>query len=96
MPGGDFYTAEIDANGRVNLIANDVKLSTVGSFPTPATTVKPTWMAELQAAIAPGRLNLGDPALEAAIRAAFAAGRVRIRQLNADYSPAGGGNITGY
>ena len=96
VPGGDFYTAEIDANGRVNLIATDVKLSTVGRFPTPATTVKPTWMAELQAALAPGRLNLGDPALEAAIRAAFAAGRVRIRQLNADYSPGGGGSITGY
>ena len=96
VPGGDFYTAEIDANGQVNLIATDVKLSTVGSFPTPATTVKSTWMAELQAAIAPGTLNLGDPALENAIRAAFAAGRVRIRQLNADYSPNGGGTITGY
>ncbi|MGW5671220.1 eCIS core domain-containing protein [Micromonospora sp. NPDC003776] len=96
VPGGDFYTGEIDANGQVTLIATDVKLSTVGSFPTPATTIKPTWMAELQAAIAPGRLNLGDPALEAAIRAAFAAGRVRIRQLNADYSPTGGGTITGW
>lgn len=96
VPGGDFYTAEVDANGQVTLIATDVKLSTVGSFPTPATTIKPTWMAELQAAIAPGRLNLGDPALEAAIRAAFAAGRVRIRQLNADYSPTGGGGITGW
>jgi Domain of unknown function (DUF4157) len=96
VPGGDFYTAEIDASGQVTLVANDVKLSTIGRFPTPATTVKPTWQAELQAAIAPGRLNLGDPPLENAIRAAFAAGRVRIRQLNADYSPAGGGTITGY
>ncbi|QGN48095.1 DUF4157 domain-containing protein [Micromonospora sp. WMMC415] len=94
VPGGDFYTAQIDANGQVTLIATDVKLSTVGSFPTPATTLKPTWRAELQAAIAPGRLNLGDPALENAIRAAFAAGRIRIRQLNADYSPTGGGTIT--
>jgi hypothetical protein len=96
VPGGDFYTAQIDASGQVTLIANDVKLSTIGKFPTPATTVKPTWQAELQAAIAPGRLNLGDPALENAIRAAFAAGRVSIRQLNADYSPTGGGTITGY
>ena len=96
VPGGDFYTAEIDANGQVTLIANDAKLSTIGQFPTPATTIKPTWMAELAAAIQPGRLNLGDPALESAIRAAFAAGRVRIRQLNADYSPTGGGTITGY
>ncbi len=96
VPGGDFYTAQIDASGQVTLIANDVKLSTIGKFPTPATTVKPTWQAELQAAIAPGRLSLGDPALENAIRAAFAAGRVSIRQLNADYSPTGGGTITGY
>ena len=96
VPGGDFYTAEIDANGHVTLMASDVKLSTIGQFPTPATTIKPTWMAELAAAIQPGRLNLGDPALESAIRAAFAAGRVRIRQLNADYSPTGGGTITGY
>jgi hypothetical protein len=96
VSGGDFYTAQIDATGQVTLVATDVKSSTVGRFPTPATTLKPTWMAELQAAIAPGRLNLGDPPLENAIRAAFAAGRVRIRQINADYSPAGGGDITGY
>jgi Domain of unknown function (DUF4157) len=96
VPGGDFYTAEIDANGQVTLIATDVKLSTVGNFPRPATSIKPTWMAELQAAVAPGRLNLGDPVLENAIRAALTAGRVRIRQLNADYSPTGGGTITGF
>jgi hypothetical protein len=96
VPGGDFYTAQVDANGQVTLIANDVKLSTIGKFPTPGTTVKPTWRAELQAAIGPGRLNVGDPALENAIRDAFNANRVRLRQLNADYSPSGGGRITGY
>ena len=53
-------------------------------------------MAELQAAAAPGRLNLGDPALEAAIRQGYASGRVRIRQLNADCSPGSGGTITGF
>lgn len=96
VPGGDFYTARLDPDGQFTLIATDVKMSTIGQFPTPATTIKPTWMAELQSAIAPGRLNLGDPALEAAIRAAFTAGRVQIRQLNADYSPDGGGTITGF
>ncbi|MEV6489099.1 DUF4157 domain-containing protein [Actinoplanes sp. NPDC051633] len=96
VPGGDFYTARIDPNGQVTLIANDVKMSTIGQFPTPATTLRPTWRAELLAAIQPGRLNLGDPALEAAIRAAFAAGRIQLRQLNADYSPGGGGTITGF
>ena len=53
-------------------------------------------MAELQAATAPGRLNLGDPALETAIRQAYASGQVRMRQLNADYSPSGGGTVTGF
>lgn len=94
--GGDFFTARVDANGQVTLIATDVKMSTIGQFPAPATTLRPAWRAELQAAIQPGRLNLGDPALEAAIRAAFAAGRVQLRQLNADYSPSGGGSITGF
>ena len=96
VPGGDFFTARIDPYGQVDLLVTDVKLSTVGKFPAPATAVKPTWMAELEAAIQPGRLNLGDPVLENSIRAAFSSGRVRIRQLNADYSPSGGGTITGY
>lgn len=96
VQGGDFYTARIDANGQVSLIATDVKMSTIGRFPTPATTLRPTWRAELHAAIQPGRLNLGDPVLEASIRAAFAAGRIQLRQLNADYSPNGRGTITGF
>jgi Domain of unknown function (DUF4157) len=96
VSGPDFLTAEVAGSGQVTLIVTDVKTSTVGTFPTPAASVPPTWMAELQAAIQPGRLNLSDPALEAAIRQAFAQGRVRMRQLNADYSPTGGGRITGF
>jgi hypothetical protein len=96
VAGPDFLTAEVDAAGQATLLVNDAKTSTVGRFPTPESSVPATWMSELQAAIAPGRLNLGDPALEAAIRAAFAQGRVRIRQVNADYSPTGGGRITGF
>lgn len=96
VSGGDFFTARVDPGGQVTLIANDVKTSTVGKFPVPATTIKPTWTAELRAAIQPERLKLGDAALEDAIRSAFDSGRVRIRQLNVDFSTAGGGVITGY
>jgi Domain of unknown function (DUF4157) len=95
VTGGDFFTAEIDADGQVSLIITDVKMSTVGKFPTPATAIPLTWGDQLRAAIAPGRLGLGDPALENAIRAAFAAGRVRVRQVNVDQSPGGQGSITG-
>jgi hypothetical protein len=41
-------------------------------------------------------LDLGARVLEAAIRQAFADGRVEIRQLNADYSPTGDGAVTGF
>jgi hypothetical protein len=59
--GTDFITARTTPNTGVEVIATDVKSSTVGQFPTPATTVPPNWMAEVRAAVAPGRLNLGDP-----------------------------------
>jgi DNA-binding GntR family transcriptional regulator len=52
--------------------------------------------AEVRDAIAPGRLDLGDRVLEAAIRQTFANGRVEIRRLNADHSPTGDGAVTGF
>ncbi|MBL8153468.1 MAG: hypothetical protein JNM70_04730 [Anaerolineae bacterium] len=98
VPGADFITAELDANGKVSqIIVNDAKTSIRGQFPTPeAPGAWTKWNAEVQQAIAPGRLNLGDPALEAEIRQAYAQGRVRLRQLNVDYSPNGQGNISGW
>ena len=96
LAGPDFMTAQFGGNGQATLIVTDVKTSMVGSFPAPATAMPATWTAELQAAIQPGRLNIGDPVKENAIRQAFAQGRVRLRQLNADYSPTGGGAITGF
>ncbi|MGW3287117.1 eCIS core domain-containing protein [Streptomyces sp. NPDC001002] len=96
VSGPDFITAEIDPTGQITIYVNDTKLSTTGRFPTPATAIPTTWGAEVRAAIAPGRLDIGDPILEAAIRQAFAAGRVQIRQVNADYSPNGGGRVTGF
>lgn len=95
--GPDFLTAEVDANGHVTrLIVTDAKSSVRGRFPSPASSMPSSWNAELQQAIAPGRLRLGDAALEAEVRQAFAQGRVSLRQLNVDYSPAGQGNITGW
>jgi hypothetical protein len=96
VPGTDFITAARNAQGNIVIIVTDVKMSTIGRFPTPRSAVPPAWQAEVRAAVAPGRLNLNDPVLEQEIRAAVAAGRIRSRQLNADYSPAGQGQITGF
>jgi hypothetical protein len=99
LPGPDFITARVNPQtGVMEILVNDMKLSTVGRFPTPANQMPASWMAETQAAIAPGRLDLGNPALEAQIQQAFLQGNVRLRQLNADYSPAptGQGRITGW
>jgi hypothetical protein len=98
VPGADFITARIGTSGQVEVLVTDVKSSTVGRFPSPQTTVPASWQAEVQAAVAPGRLNLGDPVLEASIRAAVNAGNVRPRQVNVDYSPTpqGQGRMTGF
>jgi len=98
VPGTDFITARIKPSGEVEVLVTDVKSSTVGRFPSPRTTVPPTWQAEVQAAVATGRLNLGDPVLEGQIRAAVNAGNVRPRQVNVDYSPTpqGQGRMTGF
>jgi hypothetical protein len=93
--GADCITAARTSNGEMEVIVTDVKTSEVGRFPTPNLTLKPAWRTEVSDAIAPGRLNLGDPALEAEIRNAVSAGRVRVRQVNFDYSPAGQGRISG-
>jgi len=98
VSGVDFVTAVLRPGSRKvqEVIANDVKASVAGKFPVPKTSVPGSWQAEIQNAVAPGRLNLGDPALEAEIRTAVQQGRVRIRQINVDYSPQGQGQITGW
>ncbi len=97
VPGVDFITAVRDSRGGIaEVLANDAKTSIRGVFPTPRTTVPAAWMTEIQNAVAPGRLNLGNAALERQVRDAVAQGRVRLRQLNVDYSPAGQGTVTGW
>lgn len=97
VAGVDFITARKDSGGLMEVIVTDVKASMVGKFPTPATSVKATWMDEVNAAVAPGRLDLGDAALESEIRSAVTAKRVRMRQVNVDYSPTpqGQGTMSG-
>ena len=96
VPGVDFITAVRNAQGQLEILVTDVKTSTVGKFPRPATTLPSGWRAEVGAAIAPGRLDLGNRFLEQEVRDAFAAGRVRLRQVNVDYSPKGQGQKTGF
>jgi hypothetical protein len=97
VSGADFITAVPDGQGGITeIIVTDAKTSGVGRFPTPETQLKSTWVDEVEAAIAPDRLDLGDPNLEAAVRAAYQQGQVRLRQLNVDYSPNGQATITGW
>ncbi|RPI53313.1 MAG: hypothetical protein EHM55_14175 [Acidobacteria bacterium] len=84
-------------NGTVaEVVVTDAKTTSVGNFPTPSTTLKASWRAEVDAAVAPGRLDLGDPVLEQQIRDAVAAGHVRLRQINVNFSPGGQGSTTGF
>jgi hypothetical protein len=98
ISGADFITARLRPGTRkvVEVIANDVKASVQGKFPVPKTTVPGSWRTEIQNAIAPNRLDLGDTALEAEIRLAVQQGRVRLRQLNVNYSMQGQGSIVGW
>ena len=98
VAGTDFITARIGPNGSMEVLVTDVKSSTVGKFPAPRTIVPAEWLGEVQAAVAPGRLNLNDPALETQIRAAVLAGRVVARQVNVNYAPTpqGQGSMTGF
>ena len=89
------------ADREIWVIVNDTKSSgSVGkaTFPKPAgPEVPPEWMDEVHAAVQKGHLDLGDltpGGIEDRIRAAVTQGRVRLRQVNVDYSPAGGGRIT--
>jgi len=52
-----------------------------------------SWQNAVSAALAPGRLGLGDPAIEQAIRDAWAQGRVRIARDTIDYSVTGQGGL---
>jgi hypothetical protein len=96
-PGPDFITAVKDQHGHVReVLISDVKTSERGKAPTLRRRVPRAWRAEVQQAVAPGRLDTGDPKLDEEIRQAVAEGRIRLRQLEIDMSPTpqGQGRIT--
>jgi hypothetical protein len=96
-PGTDFLTAVRDPiTGQYRVVVTDVKSSTIGQFPPARTSLSPDWLREIRDAVAPGRLNLGNPALEAQIRAAVLQGRISLRRITVDYSAAGQGAIRGF
>jgi hypothetical protein len=96
VAGADFITAVVRPDGSIEIVVTDVKTSEQGKFPTPKAHLPGTWQTEVQHAIGPTRLNLHDQVLEGQIRAAFQQGRIRLRQLRANYSPSGQGVITGW
>lgn len=86
VPGVDFITAAQTEIGETLIYVNDAKSSLRGVFPVPVSGISISWSRQVQEAIAPGRLSLGDEALELEIRRAFAEGNVFPRQLNVDRS----------
>ena len=97
LRGTDFITAVLDDAGNVSNVAiSEIKTRVRGRFPKPMTAIPSTWQGELLDAISPDRLDLGDQALEGAIRDAVAQGRVVLRQINVDLSPTGQGTISGF
>lgn len=119
VSGVDFITALREGATEIKeIVCTDVKTSEGGRFPAPKKTIPGTWLSEVQAAVAPGRLklrviitNVSGPllhnlplphspaelaALETKIVQAVRQNRVRLRQLNADYSGTGQGLIGGW
>jgi len=98
IPGTDFITAVVRKGTKqvLRVLVNDVKATVKGRFPAPKASAPGSWQTEVTNAVAPGRLNLGDAALENEIRMAVQQGRVQMRQLNVNYSAQGQGQITGW
>lgn len=99
VPGPDFITAVRGIGNQIEIIVTDVYTPTISpqikkGVQKPS-TISSSWHSEIEQAIAPGRLNLGDPALEAEIRSAFKAGRIRRRQVSIDLTSTGQGKISG-
>jgi hypothetical protein len=103
ISGVDFITAVPMSAGSMQIreiILTDVKTTTVGApAPKPKSVVPGKWQTELQDAVSPTRLRLGNMMLEQNIRQA-ALKPPRMRQLRVDYSPAASGSgrlsITGW
>jgi hypothetical protein len=96
VPGADFITAITDRTRVREVVITDVKASLRGRFPVPKATIPGNWHAELLDAVSTDRLSLSDPVIEEAVREAVTNGRIRLRQLNVDFSSSGPGMIKGF
>jgi len=94
VPGLDYATAVRLPSGDYEIVACDAK-SRAGTraFGRVRGTLPATWQNAISDAVSSGRLSLGDPALELAIRDAWTQGRVRIARDTIDYSPQGQGQL---
>lgn len=90
IPGPDSATAVRLPNGDYEIVVIDTKsrVSQTRDFGRVRTTLPASWQNAVNDALAPGRLNLGDPQTEQQIRAAWNANppRVRIARDTVDFS----------
>jgi hypothetical protein len=95
IPGPDSATAVRLPNGDYEIVVVDTKsrVSAGSRFGQVRSALPPSWQSAVDDALAPGRLDLGDPALEAAIRDAWDQGRVRVARDTVDFSPTGQGDL---
>jgi hypothetical protein len=93
VSGVDFVTARRGAGGKMEVLLND---ATLNPNKVPKTTPPSTWVSEARDAVAPGRLDLGDAALEQEVRDAVTAGQLRVRTLTVNLTPQGTVNTVGW
>lgn len=93
IPGPDSATAVRLPNGDYEIVVVDTKsrVSDRSQFGRVRSSLPTSWSDAVEAALAPGTLDLGNPAVENALRQAWAAGRVRVARDTVDFSPNGGG-----
>ncbi|MFC7724175.1 DUF4157 domain-containing protein [Nocardioides sp. GCM10028917] len=84
--GPDFITARRNAKGEIEVIVTD---ATINRAKVPKSSLPRKWRAEVDEAVAPDRLKLGDPKLEAEIRRAVKDGRVKLRTQMIETTPQG-------
>jgi len=93
VTGADYATAVEISPGVYEVVVVDAKsrVSDTSAFGTVRQTLPQAWSDSVDDAI--GRLSLGDPVVEQAIRDAWVQGRVRIARDTIDYSVSGQGDL---
>jgi hypothetical protein len=95
VAGADYATAARLPSGEFEIIVSDLKsrASEGSAFGRAPSMLTQSWQDEVQDALAPGRLNFGDPTVEQGIRDAWAEGRIRIVRDTVDFSIRGQGAL---